>query len=178
MPATQFPIIGITGFARSGKDTCADFILQHQQGYPYGFADPIKQMLIPLGIDMTDPFWVENKEANIPRLGRSVRYLLQTLGTEWGRELVHPDLWVLLAKSILEQHGPGMVVSDVRFENEAEFIRAAGGKILLVQRPVRDVVRPHLSEKGVAILPGDFVVSNDGTIEQLYTKLAHMFDGQ
>lgn len=173
----MYPIIGITGFARSGKDTCADFFVRIQGGYRYGFADPIKQMLISLGIDMTDPFWQNHKEDQIPEFGRSLRYLLQTLGTEWGRSLVHPDIWVKIAEKTFKEQGPGMVIPDVRFANEAEWIRRAGGKILLVQRPVRDIVRAHVSESGIPIQPGDFIVSNDGTIDQLHTKLAYMFDG-
>ena len=50
------PLIGIAGPARSGKDTIANFIVATAGGYRYSFADPIRQMLRPLGIDMNDPY--------------------------------------------------------------------------------------------------------------------------
>lgn len=178
MSAISYPIIGIAGRARVGKDTCADFLVRYLGGYRYGFADPLKRMLIPLGIDMTDPFWAENKEKEIPLFGRSLRYLMQTLGTEWGRELVHPDIWVKLAECTLFSTGERMIISDVRFDNEAEFIRSKGGVILHVSRIDAPPVAGHASEAGIRQSPLDLYVLNDGTIDELYTKLAALFDGQ
>ena len=134
-------------------------------------------MLIPLGIDMTDPFWTENKEKEIPLFGRSLRYLMQTLGTEWGRNLVHRDIWVKIAETVLYTQGERMIISDVRFNNEAEYIRGKGGMILHVSRPDTQDVEPHASEAGIRHSPLDLYVLNDGTIDELYTKLAALFDG-
>ena len=174
---SSYPIIGIAGRARVGKDTCADFLVRYLGGYRYGLADPLKRMLIPLGIDMTDPFWTENKEKEIPLFGRSVRHMMQTLGTEWGRELVHPDIWIKLAECVLFERGERMIVSDVRFDNEAEFIRSKGGVILHVDRILAPKIESHASEEGVRMSPMDLYVANDGTIDMLYTQLAALFDG-
>lgn len=134
-------------------------------------------MLIPLGIDMTDPFWTENKEKEIPLFGRSLRYIMQTLGTEWGRELIHPDIWVRLAEAMLFERGERMIISDVRFDNEAEFVRSKGGVILHVTRPDTPAVEDHASEAGIRMSPMDLCVANDGTIDMMYTQLAALFDG-
>lgn len=172
------PVIGISGRARSGKDTLVSFILAARgYGYRYGFADPLKRMLLALNIDCSDPFWVDNKETVIPALGVSLRHLMQTLGTEWGRQQVNPDLWVILAKQALVDNGPGMLISDVRFENEATWIRQIGGQIIHLQRPGVSPVQTHASESGIAVLPQDIVLINNGTLEQLHHTVQEMFHG-
>ena len=147
----QTPVIGLHGRARSGKDTVANFILAYRGGYIYSFADPIRAMLVPLGIDMRDPYWQDRKEEDIPALGASPRRLMQTLGTEWGRELINPELWLILAKQRLINFGPGMIVADVRFENEAAWIRSQGGRIIHIERPDVRTVAAHVSESGVEL---------------------------
>ncbi len=175
---SKAPVIGVAGRARSGKDTLVSFIQAARgYGYRYGFADPIKRMLLALNIDCTDPFWVDNKEAVIPVLGVSLRRLLQTLGTEWGRELINPDLWVILAKQTLADNGPGMLISDVRFENEAKWIRAAGGRIIHIRRGIAPLVEAHVSEAGIAVEPNDIVIHNNGTLAELQRVVQEMFHG-
>jgi hypothetical protein len=161
------PIIGIAGPARSGKDTVAEFIIAAIGGYKYSFADPIRAMLVPLGIDMNDPYWQARKEDIIPALGVSPRRMMQTLGTEWGRTLINGDLWLLMAQQRLINHGPGMVVSDVRFENEAAWVRRHGGQIIHVIRPGLKGVEAHTSESGISLEPGDAQLFNTGTLEEL-----------
>ena len=175
---TNIPVIGVAGRARSGKDTLVNFIMAARGfGYRYAFADPIKRMLLALNIDCTDPFWVDNKEKEIPALGVSLRRLLQTLGTEWGRQLIHPDLWVILAKQALFDNGPGMLIPDVRFENEASWIRSVGGRVIHIQRPDATPVEGHVSESGIARAPEDIVLINNGTLEDLQHVVQEMFHG-
>lgn len=162
------PIIGLTGKARCGKDTVANFLIAAIGGYRYAFADPIRDMLhAGLGIDMNSAYWKDHKEEAIPAFGVSPRQMMQTLGTEWGRDLVNKDLWLLLAKGKLFRTGPGMVVTDVRFENEADWIRKMGGRIIHVLRDDTPAVAAHSSEGGVARLNEDLVISNTGTIDEL-----------
>lgn len=170
------PVIGITGPARSGKDTVANFIVAARGGYRYSFADPIREMLKPLGIDMSDPYWQARKEDNIAALGASPRKLMQTLGTEWGRHLINDNLWVLLAHQRLLQAGPGMVIADVRFENEARWVRAMGGRIIHIERPDAMKVREHASEAGVERDAADMQLFNTGTLSQLQDAVREMLD--
>lgn len=171
------PVIGISGFARSGKDTTANFILASQGGYIYSFADPIRAMLRPLGVDMSDPYWQANKEVEIPVLGVSPRRLMQTLGTEWGRQLIHPDLWLILAKQRLVNAGPGMIIADVRFENEAAWVRSQGGRIVHLVRKGRTVVEAHPSEDGINVSVEDVVLHNDGDLSNLQHRVKELFSG-
>lgn len=171
---SQPPLIGIAGRARSGKDTVANFIVAAIGGYRYSFADPIRAMLVPLGIDMADPYWQARKEEPIPALGVSPRYLMQTLGTEWGRQLINPDLWLIMAHQRLLQNGPGMVISDVRFENEAAWIRRHGGRIIHVFRPDAKAVEAHASEDGIELQDTDVRLFNSGTLEELQLSVREL----
>jgi len=170
----QAPLIGIAGRARSGKDTVANFIIAAIGGYRYGFADPIRAMLVPLGVDMSDPYWQARKEEPIPALGVSPRRMMQTLGTEWGRQLIHPDLWLLMAHQRLLQSGPGMVIPDVRFENEAAWIRKHGGRIIHVIRPDVNAVEAHASEDGIEVQDTDVRLFNSGTLEELQLSVREL----
>jgi hypothetical protein len=171
------PVIGLHGRARAGKDTVANFILAQRGGYIYSFADPIRAMLLPLGIDMRDPYWQAHKEQVIPALGVSPRRLMQTLGTEWGRDLVHPDLWLILAKQRLLNFGPGMIVADVRFENEAEWVRSQGGRVIHIERSNAPTVEAHSSEQGIVFKDEDLRLINGGTLEELHTTIQELFNG-
>lgn len=178
-------LIGITGLAKHGKDTIADYLVNQYAFMKYSFADPIKEMVNllvqPFGVRVTDPYWINNKEEVIPGLGRSLRFLYQTLGTEWGRELVNPDLWVMCAvaqyEELVKEHNEhqlvfgGLVVPDVRFENEAEFLRKAGGKIYKVERIGVEAVRTHVSENGLDHEFIDDVIFNNGTLTDLYEQV-------
>lgn len=167
-----YPVVGLAGRARVGKSTAAEILRRVTGGYLYSFADPLRAMLrAGFGIDMDQPQWQARKEVPIAALGCSPRYLLQTLGTEWGRELVHPDLWVIRARQELGARGPTMVLADVRFDNEADWVRREGGLVIHLERPDAPTVRAHASEAGVGRLPDDAEVTNDGTIDQLTGRL-------
>lgn len=170
----QVPLIGIAGRARSGKDTVANFIVAAIGGYRYSFADPIRAMLAPLGVDMNDPYWQARKEDIIPALGVSPRRMMQTLGTEWGRNLINPDLWLVMAHQRLLRNGPGMVISDVRFENEAAWIRKHGGRIIHVIRPEAKAVEAHASEDGIEMQDTDARLFNSGTLEELQLSVREL----
>ena len=173
----DFQVIGIAGKARTGKDTVAEFIISANGGYRYSFADPLRAMLVPLGIDMNDPYWRARKELPIPAIGVSPRRLMQTLGTEWGREMVHPDIWVSLARQRLLDRGPGMIIPDVRFDNEAKWVRKVGGLIIHLERPGVEEVEQHSSEDGVSVEMSDLTIKNDGTLDQLLVTVRGLFRG-
>lgn len=173
------PLIAVAGKARSGKDTAGNFIIAAGGGtYKYGLADPIRRMLhAGLGIDVNDPYWASRKEDIIPAIGKSPRQLMQTLGTEWGRDLVTHDLWLTMAKNTLLQRGPGMVICDARFDNEAQWVRDVGGLVLHLNRSGAVKVAAHSSEGGISFQPGDIMVDNNGTLDALQTQIESIFHG-
>ena len=175
---TLHPVIGIAGRARAGKSTAAELLLRIGAGrYLYSFADPIRDMLrAGLDIDLDSPYWAMRKEDPIARFGgHSPRSLMQTLGTEWGRERVHPDLWLTLAGEALVARGPGMIIADVRFDNEARWVRNIGGVLLHIERGKAPPVRAHASEAGVQQLPGDLRIFNESSLDSLHVGLAKLF---
>lgn len=168
-------LIGVTGKARSGKDTVANFIVAAIGGYRYAFADPIRTMLnAGFGIDMGDPYWQERKEIPIVAFGKSPRQMMQTLGTEWGRQLVHEDVWLLLAQQKLLNTGSGMVISDVRFDNEARWVRKLGGIVVHVVREDAVPVNEHASEAGVTLGDSDKMIMNTGSLEELQARVKNI----
>ncbi len=170
-------LIGLSGLARVGKDTAAQHLVNHHGFQSYAFADPLRDGLMHiLNLSPCD-FEGEQKEQALPWLGRSPRELMQSLGTEWGRKSVHPELWLLLAAQNLDllarthDTARGFVVSDIRFENEAEFIRRRGGVVVHISRDSAAPVNAHASEAGVQVRLGDIELFNDDTIEEFHCDI-------
>lgn len=167
----SFQILALTGAAGAGKDTAAK-LLQEEYGVGlYAFASPLKAALNAM-FNWHPSKWDDRewKERVQPDIGKSPRQLAQTLGTEWGRDLVHKDLWTLLAKRHVDQamHAglPGIVFTDCRFPNEADFVNSMGGFVIEIQRGGVAAVAAHSSESGIG-READGMVFNDGTIEHL-----------
>lgn len=174
-------LIGLTGRARSGKSTAAEHLTSTYLLEQYAFADPLRHGLMAIfNLDPTD-FEGDRKEQPLGWLDRSPRQLMQSMGTEWARNTVHSDVWVKLAEQnldyITQSLGAvtGFVVSDVRFENEAEFIRQRGGTLIHIFRPDTQAVNPHISEAGIAANPADLTLTNYGTIEEFQRSLDKVF---
>jgi len=155
-------IIGIAGKARSGKDTIASILLEN--GYQrFGFADILKETIATMfGWDERHKNG-ELKDVVDPAWGFSPRRAFQLFGTEFGRGL-DENLWITLANRKL---GYGKwVVSDVRFENEAKFIRENGALIHVIRDDVVKV-EEHSSEAGVFPEKEDYVIENNGSLQDL-----------
>jgi|LakMenEpi03Aug12_release.lakeMendotaPanAssembly.Ray.scaffolds.fasta_scaffold74192_5 hypothetical protein len=178
-PSASEPLlIGLTSHAPgSGKSTIAG----HLAGKGFAlvpFARPLKEMaevfLTHLGtLSPEDIKRVVYRDRNevIPGIGVTGRHLLQTLGTEWGREQICADVWlqcwVNTARSLLRQGTP-VVVDDVRFPNEVDLVTSIGGRVWLVDRPGAEEAAQdslaHASEGGLKGCPGiTAVVLNNGT---------------
>lgn len=176
----EITIIGLTGYAGVGKDTVRT-VLEELHGYQgFAFADPLRAMIEALfktsGISMRYMTSRSAKEIEIPALGISYRHLAQTLGTEWGRGL-DKNFWLDSATGHLVDllrtgTGSHFVVSDVRFENEADWVHAHGGVIWSVQRTHAPLVRDHVSETGIDAIKPDWTIDNNGTLAQLQSQVA------
>lgn len=151
----EFPrLIGLTGPKGVGKTTFANKI----GGQIFSLAEPIKDMLKVI----INPKYVYNdKEAQIPGFPEGItgRKLLQSLGTEWGRNHF-PQIWInptreklldLISASKATGTYARAIVDDIRFNNEAEMIKELDGEVWLLQRdgfkPLSDT---HSSEAGVS----------------------------
>ncbi|XKE45722.1 hypothetical protein LG302_00855 [Halomonas organivorans] len=176
-------LIGLTGPARCGKTTAQRIIADRYGLARLALADPIKDALAAM-------LWLEPealdgaaKERPLPWLGKSPRELMQTLGTEWGRDLVTQDLWLRIAEQRLAHlediEGDayqGAVIGDIRFPDEAEWLRAHGGTLIHIHRQDVPAVRGHVSEAGVPHARSDRIVTNDGDLADLQERLTHIID--
>ena len=158
-------LIGIAGKARSGKDTAANYLLEKlgDDWSSASFADPMKAMLGVIGVNCSDAA----KDLPKNQYGVSTRHMLQTLGTEWGRNGIGSDFWIDVFANMNAYQC--VIVPDVRFENEADLVRKNG--ILIHIKGRGGIKGNHVSEQAVSIKDGDIVINNNGSLVELYAKL-------
>ena len=152
-------IIGFAGRAGAGKTTAArimqakyskDFLVEES------FAKPIRAFVNELR-----PYTEETKAEVDPELGHSARTMMQTLGTEWGRNMIHPLLWVKALERRLAGKSAHVVLHDVRFDGEADWIRSKGGiVVLVVSDRESSIAPPHASEISLSCNRIDWTINN------------------
>jgi hypothetical protein len=162
-------LIALTGRARSGKDTAGQFFCSTYGFTQYAFADPIRAGL-RAALGLTDWHFNEGKEIVIHEYGKSPRQLMQLFGTEFGRNLIHPDIWQIRAEAALDST-KNLVLTDCRFNNEAEWARNRGGYVIRISRNNIPRVHTHVSEQGISETLIDYEVENNGTLEELFAAL-------
>lgn len=165
-------IIGLQGYAGSGKSTVAKYLVER-----HGFArrhikEPIVKMtmqlldqVIPQGERLAD--WTDgvHKRTPIPELGnRSATEIQQFLGTEFGREFIDPDLWLDIWSKWAEGH-PLVVHESVRFANEAERCDV----VWEIRREGYGAHNGHVSEGLPCAEP--VILWNNGSVEDLYRQV-------
>lgn len=201
-------IFGISGFIGCGKNTVADQLKEEFGFVQDSFASSLKDACATLfdwprhmiegdtkesreWREQTDTWWAEKLgiENFNPRLA------LQLIGTNSLRNHFNPDLWLLtLANRARKNPDQHIVISDVRFPNELNFIKNTGGILIRVDRgpsPVwyetallantgnsiaksimeRTYPTAHLSEWAWVGTEYDFVVDNNGTLDDLKTQI-------
>jgi hypothetical protein len=197
-------IVGLVGFIGSGKGTVGDIL--EQKGFAKdSFAKPLKDACSVMfgwpremleGDTEVSRKWREEPDVYwSEKFGRpfTPREALQKMGTEAGRDVFHPDIWVI---SLLNRaKGKDVVVTDVRFKNEINYIQQNGGIVVRVKRGpepswyelAKDANEGFSSAvmgmRNEGIHPSewdwigsefDFVIENDGTIQELGNKVADM----
>lgn len=176
--------IGVTGYPESGKDAVASMLVRAHDFAQMSFASPIKDgLVVMLGIERKALDDHALKETVVPWIGKSPRELMQLLGTEWGRDLVRDDLWIRHAQRRLANYrriSASVVVTDVRYPNEADWVRSNGGEIWhVLRKSARNVVNMHSSNIPIAVLPGaDSVIHNDEGLDQLEAQVRRALLGE
>lgn len=177
-------VIGLTGLKGAGKSEIARRLRLHHHFERARFAGALKEMfrafLLYRGIhpnDIERAIEGDWKETDLHFLGgKSPRFFMQRLGTEFGRDLIDPNLWVdsevdrirALAGSSTRREPPRFVFEDVRFPNEVEAIRRLGGSIWEVQRP--GLTRSEHESEQLQTTP-DVVLHNNGPISYLFAQV-------
>lgn len=153
-------IIGLVGAKHSGKSTVfADYLVTNYKFNVIAHSDPIKNMLRALGLTEEQINGSLKEEPCDLLCGNTPRYAMQTLGSEWGRRLIHPDLWVHLWG--LESGNHNNVVADgVRFANEVYKIKELGGITIKIRRPTVEGRSNHDTEMYASSLKTDYEIFN------------------
>jgi len=167
-------IIGLSGYAQSGKNTVADILVDHHGFIALACADPIKALVYDINpkINSIEIQGMVNEYGwDIVKQDPEVRRLLQTTG-EAGRQGIDEYLWVAMTLSqIKDPHEGRYVITDVRFPNEASAISSQGGQLWRIERPGVDAVNDHISETALDAWIFDETIVNNGTIEDLKKKI-------
>jgi hypothetical protein len=155
-------IIGLTGPPGSGKTTAAKHLCDRHGFARVRFAGPLKAMMAALGLNERE-IDGDLKEQPCPLLGgKTPRHAMQTLGTEWGREMIDPELWVRAWAANVERllSNVPVVADDCRFPNEAGAIHSRHGMIVRINRPGAGIASGHVSE--IQTFSHDCEIQNKG----------------
>lgn len=129
---------------QSGKTEFAKIAQEHFGYISVPFAEPVKAMLYELLINFYDAAMVDKmlygelKGHTLLDIGRTPRELMVTLGTDWGRNLVHPGIWVMAWRKQVQallDDGHKVIVDDMRFPNEFKAVTDLGGFTINIERP-------------------------------------------
>lgn len=154
------PIIGICGYIGSGKTTAANALIEI--GYTrVRFAETLKNMLKCLGLTDAQVDGADKEKVH-SYFGKTPRYMMQTLGTEWGRNLINKDIWILDWAYRVGNTGGAIVIDDMRFPNEVQAIRDLGGFILRIDRAHKSDDHPS---EDLSHITADHTIFNTVSIE-------------
>jgi len=172
-------LIGLTGYAQSGKDTVADFLVNNYGYRRVAFADQLREALYRLNpkIDIADMVGVPLATAvdglgweNVKVDSQDARQLLQRMGTEVGRQMFGENFWVDRAMSGISKFDK-VVFTDVRFPNEYRSIKSREGAVWRISRSGVGAVNSHASETAMDSISADRDVANDFSKEDLYATI-------
>lgn len=182
-------LIGLHGKPRVGKDTLAAYLIKKYNLLRYGPSVPVKDATaamfdIPRSYfddddikDRFDPFWQ-----------MTYRQMAQKVGKESSRDVFGDDIWMRhVSRKWIHIRDPhdingryhtthvaygGMILADIRYANEVEWVKKNGGLVIFIQRTdaPKSSDTGHAAEKGLPADLADVLVYNNGTIEELYAN--------
>lgn len=192
-----YDVVGMCGFAGAGKDTAAQALLDTGAWKRVALADPLRTAMLAMDpyvlIDKDHPLVVqhfndahivgedvlERMTAIVRLVGwdaakqvPEIRRLLQTYGTDAGRDVFGENCWTDLARQRILQNARGgfkSVVTDVRFESESKMVHELGGIVVNILRPGVGPVNSHSSDAGIESY--DKIIYNNSSIADLHQKV-------
>lgn len=200
-------LIGLSGYAQTGKDTVGQLLVQEWDYQRVAFADSLREMLYALN-PMVDAV-IDTSLIDVPEWGLttfavqalvdevgwerakaapasegseqwSVRAYLQRLGTEAGRDILGDDIWVKTAHRKVQAaqfKGYDVVITDVRFPNEYAAVLKGGGQVWRITRPGITPATAHVSETALDDFHFDVTIDNSGSYDDLARKVAGILEG-
>lgn len=176
-------VIGLSGYARAGKDTVADYLVETYGYAKMSFAAPMKEALLRLNPSLDiDGHRMPMETAlrmlgwdNLKAMSTEIRPLLQRFGTEVGREMWGEDFWVNAAVNSIPD-GSKVVFADARFPNEAKAVRELGGQVWRIERDGVGPANAHPSETALDDYDFDQVITNNGDVEALQNAVGSILE--
>lgn len=172
MERPKVRVIGLVGAKGSGKSTAYQGLTRYQV---CPLASPLKKMLSALGLPYESIHGADKEKPLDMLYGKTARHAMQTLGTEWGRQHIGENFWLDRWWDAARTYISGtlwryVIVDDVRFLNEATYLRNKGATIIRVVRPGY-TGDGHASETEQANIVVDATLNNVGTVEELHAKM-------
>jgi hypothetical protein len=181
-------IVGLSGFARAGKDETAKVLVERYGFKQVAFADKLREMIYNINpivnVDVYNGNRTEYLQEVIDRVGwdhyketqygDEIRRLLQRLGTEGGRQTLWDTIWIDAAFAGLPEDSK-IVVSDARFFNEFDAIRARGGEVWRIERPGVGPANDHASEMEAIKYEFDRTIHNSRDLDYLATMIHSVY---
>lgn len=178
-------IIGLAGYARSGKDTLASMMVSNYDFKQIAYADALKNILKatnPLldedGMRLNEALsYFGEDDLKSSKYGGEYRRLCQKLGTEGIRKNIGESTWINVVKdSISADPESDWVVTDCRFANEIQAVKDLGGQVLWVHRPGVDPVNSHSSDNSISERDADEIIYNMGTKADMLSQFIQWRD--
>lgn len=183
-------IIGITGKIGAGKTTAADHLAVAHGFREVTFKATMVEHLCKI-FGVSSEMFTNSKHKETPQkklYGHTPRYIMQKFGTDFCREMISQDIWLLPVERrmyylIEKEDAECIVVSDVRFDNEAEFIRNRGGEIWQIERRHYDFASDtfeeeeapsHSSELGILSGFIDHTIINKGSLSEFKNNIDNL----
>ena len=180
-------IVAFTGSKQAGKDTAANYLCEKYDFKKISFAEKLKRFVADLcccevkDFDVSDEaknalspmYWADFPEASITKrtdpTNMTFREALQVIGTDVCRK-GYPMIWINATARQMRQDPCRWVISDLRFDNEAELVTKFHGKIYRIMRgPVQ--VATHVSEMGIHPTYVTQTIDNNHAIDRLHAVL-------
>lgn len=162
-------LIGLVGYAGTGKTTAAEYLEQTYGFERVRFAGPMKNMMRALGLTEREIEGDGKEQPCAVLCGKTPRYAMQLIGTEWGRHLIGSDIWVNAWKrNVLGRDR--VVVEDCRFPNEERAIRDLGGTIWRIARKGHEEP-PFMHESESYRIKHDATVCNGAGLGAFYEAI-------
>lgn len=183
-------LIGLGGYAKSGKDATADFMVEDAGFTKRFFSWAVNEALLvlnpwlpyahevadvwPANADMlryADFFVLCGGYAEYEHFKDHpvVRQYMQDMGTGVGRKMFGENVWVDKLDQQVREHGD-VVVTGVRYQNELEWVRSSGGKAIWVARRGYGPINAHSSDNSLGEADFDAILQNDGTLDDLRAR--------
>jgi len=154
---TQYPVIGLIGGRDSGKTTCANYLNKYYNFQEFSFADPVKkvvEIIYGFDYDILKGDTPEKRKARVdthdPVWDKNMIQAMQFIGTELFRDHMDQDVWIKIMKRNIEnlvKNNKRVVISDLRYPNEIEFVRSIGGSVWVIT-PMYDI---STAKSGISI---------------------------